>query len=103
MTMVQTARVTLVTIIAAFELEDRLVQDLRRLGVRGYTLGKVDGRGLHGSRMAGLVDAPNLRLEALVDAQMAARILERIATRYVDQPLMAYTHEVQAMPAEHFE
>ena len=53
--------------------------------------------------MAGLVDAPNLRLEALVDAETAARILERIATRYVDQPLMAYTHEVQAMPAEHFE
>jgi nitrogen regulatory protein P-II 2 len=101
--MVQTARVTLVTIVAAFELEDRMVEDLRRLGVKGYTLGKVDGRGLHGTRMAGLVDAPNLRLEALVDPSTASRILERIATRYVDQPILAYIHEVSAMPADHFE
>jgi nitrogen regulatory protein P-II 2 len=100
--MVRTARVVLVTVIAAFELEDRLVEDLRRLGVKGYTIGKVDGRGVHGAVMAGLVDAPNLRLEMLVAHPVAARVLERIASRYVDQPIMAYTHEVDAMPAEHF-
>ena len=95
----KTARVALVTVIAAFELEDRLVEDLKRLGVKGYTLGKVDGRGVHGAVMSGLVDAPNLRLEMLVSHAVAARVLERIAGRYVDQPIMAYTHEVDAMPA----
>ena len=100
--MVKTARVVLVTVIAAFELEDRLVEDLRRLGVKGYTVGSVEERGVHGAAMAGLVDAPNLRIEMLVPHAVAARVLERIAARYVEQPIMAYTHEVDAMPAEHF-
>ena len=100
--MVETANVTLVTVIAVFELEDRLVGDIRALGVKGYTVGKVDGCGLHGARMAGLVDAPNMRLEMLVPASLAQRILARIAQKYVDQPIMAYVHEVQAMPREHF-
>lgn len=88
--------------IAVFELEERLVNDLRALGVKGYTAGHVDGRGLHGHRMAGLVDAPNMRLEMLVSATLARRILERITTKYVDQPIMGYVHEVEAVPREHF-
>jgi nitrogen regulatory protein P-II 2 len=98
----KTVRVVLVTVIAAFELEDRLIEDLRRVGVKGYTLGKVDGRGVHGAVMAGLVDAPNMRLEMLVSHAVATRVLERIARSYVDQPIMAYSHEVDAMPADHF-
>jgi len=85
-----------------FEIEERLVSDLRALGVRGYTVGKVDGRGLHGHRMAGLVDAPNMRLEMLVSPALAERILSRITSKYGEQPIMAYTHEVHAIPAEHF-
>ena len=100
--MAATAKVTLVTVIAVFELEDRLVKDLTALGVRGYTISKVDGRGLHGARMTGLVDAPNMRIEMLVGPSLARRILDRIAAKYGSQPIMAYTHEVQAMPAEHF-
>jgi hypothetical protein len=67
-TMVETAKVTPITAIAAFELEQRLVTDRMALGMKGNTLGKVDGRGLQGGprRVAGLVDAPNLRLEMFV-------------------------------------
>jgi len=101
--MTETAKVTLVTVVAVFEIEDRLVKDLRALGVRGYTLGRVDGFGLHGRRMAGLVDAPNMRLEMLVSPALAEKILERITSRYEDQPVMAYVHEVKAIPHEHFE
>jgi hypothetical protein len=100
--MVETAKVTLITVVAVFELEERLVRDLKALGVKGYTSGKVDGRGLHGHRMAGLVDAPNLRIEMLVAPALARRILERITTKYVDQPIMAYIHDVEAVPHEHF-
>ena len=101
--MVETAKVTLVTVVAVFEIEERLVKDLRALGVRGYTVGKVEGYGLHGHRMAGLVDAPNMRIEMLVSAPLARRVLERIESKYVDQPIMAYVHDVQAIPHEHFE
>jgi nitrogen regulatory protein P-II 2 len=100
--MAETARVTLVTVIAVFELEERLVKDLKALGVKGYTVGRVEGRGLHGHRMAGLTDAPNLRLEMLVAPSLARRILERIVTKYEGQPIIGYVHEVEAVPGEHF-
>ena len=100
--MVETASVTLVTVVGAFEVEERLVSDLKRLGVKGFTRGQVDGKGVHGPRMAGLSDAPNFRLEMLVKASLAQRIFERIATKYADQPIIAFHHPVEAMPAEHF-
>jgi nitrogen regulatory protein P-II 2 len=100
--MTDTVRVSLVTVIAVFELEERFVEDLRALGVKGYTVGKVEGRGAHGHQMAGLVDAPNMRLEMLVPPALARRVLERIADRYADQPIMAFCHEVEAMPADLF-
>jgi nitrogen regulatory protein PII len=100
--MMETAKVTLVTVIAVPELEGRLVKDLRALGVKGYTLSRVDGRGMHGQQMAGLADAPNVRLEMLVAEDLAHKVLDRIATRYSEQPIMAYVHEVAAVPAGQF-
>jgi nitrogen regulatory protein P-II 2 len=97
-----TARVRLVTVIAAFETEERLLRDLKGLGVKGFTLGKVEGRGLHGRRMSGLTDAPNLHVEMLVDRELAARILERVARSYADQPVLAYVYDVDAVPVDHF-
>jgi nitrogen regulatory protein PII len=100
--MVEKAKVTLVTVIAAFELEQRLLHDLKVLGLDAYTVGKVDGRGLHGLRTAGLVDAPSLRLEILVQASLAESILDLLANSYADAPLIAYVHDVAAVPAENF-
>jgi hypothetical protein len=100
--MVETAKVTLVTVIATFELEDRLVEDLKALGVKGHVLGRVHGRGLHGARMAGLVDSPDMRIEMLVAPALAKRILRRIVDKYADLPILAFTHEVEAVPVEQF-
>jgi hypothetical protein len=100
--MVEKAKVTLVTVVAAFELEPRLASDLKAIGVTAYSIGKVDGLGLHGLRTAGLVDASSLRLEMLVAPTLAERILEIIANKYAGQPIIAYLHEVDAMPAENF-
>jgi hypothetical protein len=99
--MVDMAKVTLVTVVGAFEV--RPVEDLRRLGVKGYTRAQVDGLGVHGPRMAGLADAPNFRLEMLVRASLAERIFDRIAARYAGQPVLAFQHPVEAMPSEHFQ
>ena len=42
---VETAQMTLVTIIAELALQDRLLSDLKALGATGYTFASVDGRG----------------------------------------------------------
>lgn len=62
----------------------------------------MDGRGVHGARMAGLADAPNLRIEMLVSAGLAQRVLDRVASKYGEQPILAYVHDVEAMPRDHF-
>ena len=56
---VETARITLVTIIAQFALQERLLVDLKLLGATGYTFASVDGRGRHGRRMRSITDAGN--------------------------------------------
>lgn len=51
--MADRARITLVTIIAGFRLQDRVLSDLRKLGVTDYTLcGEANGPllGFHLSR-----------------------------------------------------
>jgi nitrogen regulatory protein PII len=94
---VEIKKVTLVTVVAVFELGDRLMKDLKALGVKGYTTGRVDGRGVHGRRLAGLVDASNIRIEMLVEPALSKKILDRIAKKYEDQPIMAFVHDVEAM------
>lgn len=96
------AKVNALTIIAVFELEDRLVADLQSFGVNAYTVGRVAGRGVHGPRIGGLVDAPNLRFELLVPADVARIILGHIAAQYADEPIIAYVQSVEAVPVDHF-
>jgi nitrogen regulatory protein PII len=98
---IKTTKTSLVTVIAAYELEDRIVRDLEAAGIKAYTVGRVDGRGVHGKRTAGLVDAPNFRLEVLVPSAVARKVLERVAKAYEDQPIIAYVQEVEAIAREH--
>jgi nitrogen regulatory protein P-II 2 len=74
----------LVTIIAEDELEDRMVNDVRLAGARGYTVAKVKGSGLHRLRSSAW-EGENILLETLVSAEVANRILERLASKYFDE------------------
>ena len=100
--MVQTTKIMLVTVIAAYELQDRLKHDLGALGVKGYSVGKVDGLGVHGPRTVGLADAPNQRIEMLVHAPLAQKILHQVTSHYQGQAIIAYMHPVEAVPHEQF-
>jgi hypothetical protein len=99
---VSTAKVTLVTIIAGNELEDRVSADLKALGVKSFTRTRAEGRGMHGPRTFGFVDDANVRIETLVASDLAGRILAVLVDKYVDDALLAFTHEVEAIPQKHF-
>jgi nitrogen regulatory protein PII len=101
-TPVKAAKVTLVTVITGFEMKERVVSDLTRLGVTGCTIVRADGHGLHGTRKFGLLDGANVQIETLVDAQLAKKILELIETDYTGEPILAFAHEVQAVAFERF-
>ena len=98
----ETAQITLVTIIAAFALEERLLADLKALGVTGYTFAGVDGRGHHGRRMRSIVDAGNVRIETLVTPTLARRILKHVVREFSGSSLVAYAHAVEAVPRARF-
>ncbi len=98
----KTAKAKLVAIVFPFGTADRLVPELERLGVSGYTSWRVDGAGFEGTRRYGLVDGANVRLETVVTPQICDRILQYLLENYSDVALIAHAHDVQAIPREHF-
>lgn len=77
----KTTNLILLTIIAEDELESRLIEDLKKLGVRGYTVCTVRGEGNHGLR-ASQWEGENIKLEVIVDSDLADAISEHIANAY---------------------
>jgi nitrogen regulatory protein PII len=98
----QTAKVKLVTIVAAFQLADRIASDLRNLGVSGYTKTRADGWGAHGTRQAGFIDGSNVRFDTLVPAELASAILEAVCVKFANQAVVACAMDAEAVPKGHF-
>ncbi len=99
---IATAKVKLVTIIASSELQDRIIEDLRKVGAGGYTITRASGGGLHGPRVRGIWDTGNVRIESLMSTELAERVLEHVTQAYADLPFIAFAVDVEAMPPEHF-
>ena len=77
------SRVKLVTIIAENVLQEEVAEKLMALGATGYTI--VESRG-HGSadRHAGEIPGQNVRIETLVEEDVANRIADQIANQYFE-------------------
>lgn len=76
----------LVTILSEPEIADRLIEDIRALGARGYSLSEGSGewrRGLGGDeRAASDWHGPNIRIETVVSQAIAEAILGHLAKTY---------------------
>jgi len=101
--MVDVAKVKLVTIVASSELVERLTAALKALGASGYTSMIVSGRGLHGPRSPSAFDSGNVRLETAVSPAVAGKILEHVTAHYAGFAIVAFAHDVEAVPQSHFE
>jgi nitrogen regulatory protein PII len=75
---------SLLTIIIEDELETRLVGDLRRLGVRGYTITKARGAGTTSVRDSEW-EGENIVIQILASAEKAESILEMLSATYFDR------------------
>ncbi len=76
-----TAQRQLLTVIAESLLEQRLIDDVKRLGAKGYSVGHVRGEGATG-RAALDFAGPSVRLESVVTDEVAERIFELLRTDY---------------------
>jgi nitrogen regulatory protein P-II 2 len=89
----------LVTIVCGVSVEPRLLRDLKRLGVTGYTCSLARGEGR--LSIPDEWEGNNARIEALVSLEVAELVLARLEESYLPHhPIVAWTHEVRALIAE---
>jgi nitrogen regulatory protein P-II 2 len=71
----------LVTIIIEAAVEARLIEDVKRLGAKGYSVGHVRGEGRSASQLQDL-NGPSMRLETIVTDEIAEAILAHLEVAY---------------------
>jgi nitrogen regulatory protein PII len=96
-------KVKLVTIIAEAVLAEELHDLLRGIGASGYTQTEASGEGSRGLRSSTVLDGENIRLETLVSAETAERLMEKLARDYFSNyAVIAWVTEVEVVRAGKF-
>ena len=94
----------LLTIITESAIESRLLKDLDSLGMRGYTIVDVRGKGSRGVRDGQLQESANIRIETVVTQHKANLILAHLAKHYYDHyAMIAFMREVEILRPDKFD
>ena len=92
----------LVTIVAESLLEKRLVEEVKRLGAKGYTITPARGEGSRGIRSVDW-EGQNIRLETIVSEEVALRIVQRLREEYFPHyAVIAYVENVWVVRGEKY-
>ena len=92
----------LVTIVAESLLEKRLVEEVKRLGAKGYTITPARGEGSRGIRSVDW-EGQNIRLETIVSEEVALRMLQRLQEEYFPHyAVIAYVENVWVVRGEKY-
>ena len=82
---------------------DRNLRDLKRLGVRGYTVLDARGQGRRGVRDAAWGEAANIRIEVICTRALAETVLQDLLSRYYDNyAMVAFLHDVEIVRPDKF-
>jgi len=73
----------LLTVITESDLEDRLIEDVDRLGAKGYTVSSVGGKGEKGIRNAMWSSNSNTKIEIVCDPKVCEKIVEFLTSNYL--------------------
>lgn len=93
----------MVTIVTESALERDLIAELEGLGVRGFTITDVRGKGSRGTRRAEWAPEGNIRIEVVCEQAAAERIAERVRDRYYDHyAMILYVQDVSVLRPEKF-
>lgn len=100
--MTELVRLKLVTIVAERVLRNRLVDEIRSLGARGFTIAEVTGEGSRGVR-ASEWEGSNVRIETIVAADVADRIVDRVSTTYFHyHAVIMYVQDVDVVRGDKY-
>ena len=73
----------LLTIITEADLEEHLIEDVDRLGAKGYTITSVQGKGEKGLRNADWSSNSNIKIEIICDTKVSEDIVEFLQANYL--------------------
>ncbi len=98
----ETTEIRLLTIVAEEILRDRLLEEIRRAGAKGFTLTQAEGEGSR-HRRVGDVLGGNIKLEVLASVAVADRLLSVLASDYFPHyALIAYVTTVGVVRGERY-
>lgn len=93
----------LLTIITESALERILVEEIERLGARGFTITDARGKGRRGPRDAAWGESSNIRIEILCDAKIADAIARHLRVHYYDDyGMVLFVNDVSVLRSEKF-
>lgn len=92
----------LITIISDDALRQNLIDDIKKLGAKGYTMEVAKGEGTHNSRTYEL-EGENIKLEIIVSETVAGNIIKLLAEKYFEHyGLIAYVQNIEVYRGEKF-
>lgn len=98
----QTTPLTLLTVIAEAILKGRLIEEFTRAGAKGHTLTECEGSGSRHRRVGEILGA-NIKLETIVSATVADKLLDRLANEYFPKfAVIAYLSPVSVVRGEKY-
>jgi nitrogen regulatory protein PII len=96
-------KLKLLCIITVFEGVATVEEELSKQGVRGYSSWHVRGRGAHGRKRGGILEADNQMFQTVTTADRAQKLLEWVERDLTQTyPSVAYAVDVDAVPSGHF-
>ncbi|HET6424589.1 MAG TPA: transcriptional regulator [Planctomycetaceae bacterium] len=98
----QTTPLTILTVIAEAILKERLIEEFTRAGAKGHTLTECEGSGSRHRRVGEILGA-NIKLETIVSATVADKLLDRLANEYFPKfAVIAYLSPVSVVRGEKY-
>lgn len=98
----QTKIMKRITVVSEALIADRIIQDFLSLGASGYTSTAAEGKGSRGVR-ASEWEGRNVKIETIVDMNVADAILECLATKYFKNfAVIAYAHDVEVVRGDKY-
>jgi nitrogen regulatory protein P-II 2 len=95
--------IQLITIISLDVLEERIVNDLKLLGVKGYTVSEAHGEGLS-IRRDDNWEGRNIRIEILASDELLKKIFTLLQKEYFPKfKMIAFCNQVNVLRKDKFE
>ncbi|WP_246316174.1 P-II family nitrogen regulator [Tepidicella baoligensis] len=93
-----TEKRTLLTVFTEASIEQLLIKDMDRMGVRGYTISDARGKGSRGVRDASWDESRNIRIEVICAREQAEALLAHLQARYYSNyAMVACFSEVEVL------